>query len=107
MEQHGTVADHARLIDGTNVDLIEKKGLRKNNTSGHTGVQARGNKWIAVITFKKKVYYLGIYQKLEDAVRVRKQAEERLFGEFLEWYYDNFPPKGNNQTENKGTASFE
>lgn len=94
IEKYGTVVDHVRLIDGTCVDKLERKGLQKNNTSGYTGVQVRGNKWIAIITFKKKVYYLGTYSKLEDAVRVRRQAEERLFGEFLEWYYDCFSKDG-------------
>lgn len=93
IEQRGTVADHARLIDGTNVDLIERKGLRRNNTSGYTGVQAKGDRWIALITFKKKVYYLGTFTKIEDAVEARKQAEERIFGEFLEWYYQEHPRK--------------
>lgn len=61
---------------------------RSDNTSGYTGAQARGGKWVALITFKKKVYYLGSYSRLEDAVQVRKQAENRMFGEFLKWYYD-------------------
>lgn len=89
----GTVKDHVRLIDGTSVDLIEKKGLRRNNTSGYTGVQAKGNKWIAVITFKKKVYYLGSFSDINDAIRARKAAEDQLFGEFLDWYYQNCPER--------------
>lgn len=39
----------------------------------------------------KKNYYLGIYSRFEDAVRARKEAEDRIFGEFLKWYYDNYP----------------
>lgn len=92
-EKYGTVADHVSLIDGTCVEKIARTGLQKNNTSGYTGVQARGNKWIAIITFKKKVYYLGTYTRLEDAVQVRKKAENLLFGEFLDWYYENYPKK--------------
>lgn len=88
LAQHGTVAEHVHLIDGTCVEKLRQQKLQKNNTSGYTGVQARGDKWIAIITFKGKVYYLGSYRKLEDAVRVRRQAEERLFGEFLNWYQD-------------------
>lgn len=63
------------------------------NTSGYRGVVRRGEKWMARITFQKKTYYLGTYPALEDAVRVRKKAEEVLFGEFLEWYDKTFPPK--------------
>lgn len=93
IEKYGTVANHVTLIGGTCVEKISRTGLQKNNTSGYTGVQSRGNKWIAIITFKRKVYYLGIYAKLEDAVQVRKKAEGMLFGEFLDWYYENFPQK--------------
>lgn len=91
---HGTVADHVHLIDGTCVEKLERKKRQRNNTSGFTGVQARGSRWIAVITFKKKVYYLGMFTRLEDAVRARKQAEEHLHDAFLEWYYATYPDKG-------------
>ena len=78
-----------RLVDGTCVDCLERGRLQKNNASGCTGVQARGDKWIAVITFKKKVHYLGIFDKKEDAIRVRKEAEKDYFGTFLAQYYEN------------------
>lgn len=93
MDKCGTVADHVNLIDGTCIEKLEYKKLKKNNTSGYTGVQVRGNRWIAIITFKKKMYYLGSYSNLEDAVRVRREAEERIFGKFLDWYYENYPQK--------------
>ncbi len=86
--QHGSVAKRMRLVDGTCVECLERNVLQKNNTSGCTGVQARGDKWIAVITFKKKVHYLGIFEKKEDAIRVRQEAEQYYFGSFLEQYYD-------------------
>lgn len=92
-EKYGTVVNHVTLIDGTCVEKISRTGLQKNNTSGFTGVQSRGNQWIAVITFKRKVFYLGKYEKLEDAVQARKRAEEMLFGEFLDWYHENYPSK--------------
>ena len=87
--KHGSVADRMRLVDGTCVDCLERGRLQKNNSSGCTGVQARGDKWIAVITFKKKVHYLGIFETKEEAIRVRKEAEKHYFGTFLEEYYAN------------------
>ena len=36
--------------------------------------------------FKQKCYYLGGYDNIEDAARVRSEAEEKLFGDFLKWY---------------------
>lgn len=62
--------------------------ISKNNTSGVTGVvwDKRGNKWIAVITYNYKQIYLGGFNNFEDAVKARKEAEEKYFGEYS---YDN------------------
>ena len=93
MDAHGTVADHCHFVDGTCVEKIsDRKKQQKNNTSGCTGVQVRGNRYIASISFKGKTYYLGSFSKFEDAVRARKRAEERMFGEFLEEYYASHLP---------------
>lgn len=80
------------IIEGTNIPVISRKKVKTNNTSGATGVMwdKERNKWRAVITFKNKIYRLGRYNKKEDAIKIRKEAEEKLFGEFLEWYYKNF-----------------
>lgn len=86
--KYGSVADRMRLVDGTCVDRIERIRLQRNNTSGCTGVQARGDKWIAVITFQKQVHYLGIFETQQEAIDARKEAEQRLFGEFLNKYYE-------------------
>jgi hypothetical protein len=61
---------------------------RKNNTSGHTGVSwSKSNqKWIAYINKNKKWINLGYYNNFEQACRIRKEAEEKYFGEFS---YDN------------------
>lgn len=34
------------------------------------------------------MHYLGIFEKKEDAIRVRQEAEKYYFGSFLEQYYD-------------------
>jgi hypothetical protein len=57
-------------------------GLRKNNTSGATGVYRIRKKWGAQITYEGKVIYLGIYDTFEEAVAARKEAEQKYFGEF-------------------------
>lgn len=63
-------------------------GLRINNKSGVTGViwHKRSGKWRAYIRVNGKQIELGLYDRFEDAVRARKQAEEKYFGEFS---YDN------------------
>ncbi len=85
--------NYMHYIDGTCVEMLERKGLRRDNTSGYTGVVAYRGKWKAQITFKGKTYVLGVYTNIEEAAAMRKQAEERIFGEFLEWYYENHPAK--------------
>ena len=73
-------------IDGTCVEMIRSRTVRSNNTSGVPGVDwlAKKQRWRASICFKGKRHYLGSYEKFEDAVKVRKRAEEGLFDTFLD-----------------------
>lgn len=63
--------------------------LSKTNTSGTKGVyfNKRLNKWCAGIGFKQKTIHLGVFENKEDAIKARKAAEEKYFGEFA--YKDN------------------
>lgn len=74
--------------DGVNVGKISSKKLNKNNKSGHKGVcwSKQYQKWEASLKFKSKKYHLGLYDKLEDAVKARAKGEEHIFDPFLEWY---------------------
>lgn len=74
-------------VNGTSAAaMVTKK--RITNTSGYKGVcwHKKANKWRAYIKFKGKQYHLGLYEDIELAVTARKEAEKRLFGNFLEWY---------------------
>ena len=75
-------------VDGTCVEMLRSKTVRKNNTSGVPGVDWRPDKrvWRASICFKGKRHYLGGYKVFEDAVKARKTAEETLFQPFLAEY---------------------
>lgn len=66
-------------IENTNISSIKSNKLNKNNTSGVKGVHQskRNGKWIAQMTFKKKHYNLGTYENKEDAIKARKDAEEK------------------------------
>lgn len=92
--QESSIIENLRLYEGTSVTILEtgKRHRLSSNTSGCTGVYptSRGRKWAAQITFKKKTYYLGSYEKLEDAIAARKRGEE-LHDEFLEDYYRRHP----------------
>lgn len=73
------------FVDGTCVEMLAKRPVRKNNSSGVTGVERRPyrNSWRASICFKGKRRYLGSFRDFDDAVAARKKAEEELFGRFL------------------------
>ena len=77
-----------QFVDGTYVARIQDHRIRKNNTSGYTGVywNKHSSKWTAMIKFKGKQYYLGYFENISEAVAARKHAEEQLHGPFLKWY---------------------
>lgn len=66
--------------------------LAKNNTSGVTGVvwSKKDNLWIAQIGLNNQKIRLGYFKNFNDAVRTRKEAEEKYFGEYS---YDNSQKK--------------
>lgn len=57
---------------------------QENNTSGCSGVVYRKdtNKWTVRIQVNYKIINLGCYESLEEAIKVRKQAEIEYFGDF-------------------------
>lgn len=58
--------------------------LAKDNTSGYKGVywHKKHNQWEALISYNNKQIYLGLYTNIEDAIKARKEAEEKYFGEY-------------------------
>ena len=59
-----------------------------NNTSGIQGVKynKNTNKWIAFLTIKREYVLLQSFDSFEEAVKARKEAENKYFGEYS---YDN------------------
>lgn len=62
-------------IDGTCLKNVLSDTVRRDNTSGYPGVYRKRDRWAARIQYKKKIYYLGAYNELDDAIRARKEAE--------------------------------
>jgi hypothetical protein len=77
----------ANLVEDTNLGNL-KSGISKNNTSGVKGVfwNSSKQKWEARLMFQGKRHYLGAYDKIEDATRARREAEEKYHIPILEKY---------------------
>lgn len=61
---------------------ILNKSPSKRNTSGVTGVVYFYNKWRAQIKVKGRHISLGMFDNKEDAIKARKEAEAKYFGEY-------------------------
>ncbi|MCI8935066.1 MAG: hypothetical protein HFE80_11265 [Clostridiaceae bacterium] len=72
-------------VDGTCLEMLRAKTVRRNNTSGVPGVDWWSSKgrWRASICFKGQRRYLGSFVQFEDAVKARKRAEEELHDKFV------------------------
>lgn len=77
------------FFDGTQPSHIAlDKPPTKANKSGIVGVnwdKSRG-KWMASLRFKGHKYNLGRFDNIQDAIDARKEAEQQIFGDFIEWY---------------------
>ena len=85
------------MADGTRIGGLCRQKNR-SNTSGKVGVyyiKSRG-KWAARIKFKGKQYFLGNFDKFEDACKARKTAEENIHKKFLIEYAKEHPEKSEN-----------
>ncbi len=62
--------------------------ISKSNTSGVTGVywSKKIQKWVARITVDYQTKHLGSFVDKDEAIKARKEAENKYFGEFS---YDN------------------
>lgn len=73
--------------ENTNIDLISKKQANSNSQSGVRGVHwcSSKNKWIASLSFKKKIYKKAFNNK-NDAIKYRKELEDKYFASILKKY---------------------
>lgn len=62
----------------------QNRKIPSNNTSGVKGVNFNKGmgKWVARIGYFGKRIHLGAFDNFEDAVKARKEAEKKYFGEF-------------------------
>ena len=74
-------------MDGTCIEMLEKRKYRRDNTSGFRGVtRMKNGRFRAYIGFKGKRYYIGCFEQYDEAVDARIEAEELIHGGFLQAY---------------------
>lgn len=73
-------------VDGTSLDTFRNNKIPANNTTGVRGVYLIRGKYTAKIVFQKKAYYLGTYDRIEEAAAARKAAEDIICGEAVVFY---------------------
>ncbi|WP_252241555.1 HNH endonuclease [Clostridium sp. ZBS18] len=75
------------LRECTRQENSMNRKIKYTNNSGITGVlwyhYNNVNKWMAYIKINYKHITLGYFEKFEDAVKVRKEAEIKYFGEYV------------------------
>lgn len=86
-ENQKRVVDQLHMVDGTCLEWLEKRKSRSDNTSGFRGIYCLKNgRYRVGIGFKRERYYLGTYDSMEEAVKVRLEAEKNIHGEFVKQY---------------------
>lgn len=75
-------------IEKTNVDLIRKKEANSNSKTQTRGVCyiTSKRKYKAYLYLNKEYHFLGYYDKLDDAIKARKEAEDKYFKPILDKY---------------------
>ena len=76
------------LRECTQSENMSNSSMYKNNTSGETGIWwfSDRNRWVAEIRVNNKKKIIGYFSDIKDAIKARKNAEEKYFGSFS---YDN------------------
>lgn len=69
------------LRECTDKENQQNTNIQKNNTSGYKGVgwYKNYNKWCAKIKVNGKYINLGYFEDKEDAIKARKQAENKYW----------------------------
>lgn len=88
-------SDKRPFVDRTNLNYIKPhSNQRTNNKSGHKGVcwDNYAKQYKAYIQIKNKFINLGFSKNIEEAIRARKEAEEKYFNPILSEYSEQIIP---------------
>jgi hypothetical protein len=80
------IAKRRHFVDGTCVEVLEKRKSRRDNMSGFRGVFKMKNcdKYRVDIGFKGKRYYVGLFDNYDEAVQARLAAENMIHNGFIQ-----------------------
>lgn len=72
------------LREATQAQNLMNTKLRSNNTSGYKGVSyiQKTKKWCAQADFDRKHYYLGVFDRKEDAINAATEFRKQHFKDF-------------------------
>lgn len=74
------------MVEGTALCRLTQK-VRSDSKTGIKGIKCRKNGlYVVEIRVKGQYYYVGCTKDLEKAIKMRKEAEERLFSPILKRY---------------------
>lgn len=79
------IAQRRHLVDGTCVEVLEKRTSRRDNMGGFRGVfkMKDCDKYRVDIGFKGKRYYVGLFDNYDEAVQARLAAENLIHNGFI------------------------
>lgn len=70
--------------------LTSENKINKNNTTGHRGVmKTKYGKFMVKVGFKRKVYYGGTYDTIEEAAEAQEALSKKLWGDTRKKYLES------------------
>ena len=80
--QKETIKRAKKYFEGTSLEQsLKDQIVSTRSTSGYVGVSKKGDRWQAYINYKKRRISLGVYSKLEDAVKARARGKEEVMAD--------------------------
>ncbi len=74
-----TIKRANKYFGGTSLEQsLKEKVVSTRSTSGYVGVTKKRDKWQAYIVYKRQYINLGVYSKLEDAIKARARGKEAV-----------------------------
>ena len=94
-----------KIMDGTLPPAKQSLAVSKNKNERNScnGVEwlSKRKKYRATIFFNEKPYHIGFFEKFEEAVVAKQEAENQLYDIFLDWYTRTYPQEWDKLQEDK------